>query len=99
MSIKFFMDLYQNPVNSEVPNGGDSESPMLFRPKTLESAVVTRQEIQKTQPVKQKAPEPEVKIVIPAGRPALRRPPNSIRVNGDVYSRPKQAEDDESWVN
>lgn len=99
MSIKFFMDLYQNPVNSEVPTGVNSETPMLFRPKVLESAVITRQEIQPTQPIMKKAAEPEVKIVIPAGRPALRRPPNSIRVNGDVYSRPKQAEDDESWVN
>lgn len=97
MSIKFFMDLYQNPVNSEVPTGVD-ETPMLFRPKVLESAVITRQEIQPTQQIMKKATEPEVKIVIPAGRPVLRRPPNSIRVNGDVYSRPKQAEDDDSWV-
>lgn len=98
MSIKFFTELYQNPVNSEVPTGVD-ETPMLFRPKILESAVITRQEIQTSQPVKQKVVEPEVKIVIPAGRPALKRPPNSVRINGDVYTRSKQELDDDRWIN
>lgn len=97
MSIKFFTELYQNPVNSEVPTGVD-ETPMLFRPKVLESAVITRQEIQPTQPIMKKAAEPEVKIVIPAGRPVLRRPPNSVRINGDVYTRPKQELDDDRWI-
>lgn len=96
MSMKFFTELYKNPVNSEVPND-TSEVPMLFRPKVPEP---TQPRIPKKvdlpNAVAKKAEE--MKIVIPAGRPALRKPPNSVRVNGDAYSRPKQDVDDERWL-
>lgn len=96
MSMKFFTELYQNPVNSEV-HADTSEVPMLFRPKVPEPPQPRiAKKVDLPNSVAKKADE--MKIVIPAGRPPLRKPPNSVRVNGDAYSRPKQDVDDERWL-